>query len=288
MKHKAVLFVAAGSAALTALAFWAVGHIAITIELRSDVPVKLERPLELQASVTEPMDVDIDAEVTGRAKIKPFSVSVDQQLRVPLNLVLDVPLDAKVKVEEIIPVRTTVPVDMVLTEKELDLSHLEIPIDDSVFVDDVIVVDTVVWIDSNATTVAGIVVPVKMRVPIKVRVPVKQKIRVHDRLILGLKSFRIPFHADLPVNADVPFKQEMRVSGTAHVPVRQTVSIPFKQLLDVSVPESVPMEATVKGTAAAHVTSPVHVTATLGDGVRARVGKIQLDARDLKVERRTD
>ncbi len=289
MKHKGLLITAASLAAVSALlagAFWATRHVVISVQLRSDVGVSLDEPLALQATVTEPVEVEVHATVAGRATVKKITASVDQTIRVPLHLDLDVPLDAKVMIDEVIPVRTTVPIDMVLTEKELDLSHLEIPIDDSVFIDDNILVDTVVWIDSTATTVAGIAVPVKMRVPIKMQVPVKQKIRVHDRLVLGLKSFRVPFHVDLPVNVDVPLKQEVRVKGQARVPVRQEVSIPLKQLLDVTVPDAVPVEVTVDGRATARIASPVHVSASLGEGVRARVGEIRVDASEVSVERK--
>jgi hypothetical protein len=286
MKHKGLLIAAASVAALVALVFWATRHVVVSIQLRSDVPVSLEKALELQTVVTAPVAVDVEAKVAGRATVKPFAVDVDQVLHVPLNLTLEVPLDAKVQVDEVIPVRTTVPIDMVLTEKELDLSRLEIPIDDAVYVDDVILVDTIVPIDSTATTVMGVEVPVKMNVPIKLKVPIKQKVRVRDKLVIGLKSFRVPFRVVLPVNADVPFKQEITVSGRARVPVRQVVAIPLKQRLDVNVPEAIPMEAEVKGSATAHITAPVHVTAQLGDGVRARIGEVRIDASEVDVQRK--
>lgn len=280
---KTVLIVVAVCAVLSAILFWVAGRVVITVQLRDDVGVALEKPLTLETQVVAPVEVDVDADVNGRATVKPFAVAVDQTVRIPLRMTLDVPLDAKVLVDETIPVRTTVPIDMVLTEKELDLSRLEIPIDDSVFIDDVILVNTTVPIDSTAETVAGIEVPVKMNVPVKLRIPVKQKVRVRDKLVLGLKSFRIPFHVDLPVNADVPFKQEMRVSGTARVPVNQVVAIPLKQQLDVTVPETIPVEAEVKGHAAATITAPVKVSAALGDGVRAKVGAIQVDTSQVSV-----
>jgi len=121
---------------------------------------------------------------------------------------------------------------------------------------------------------------------VKLRIPIKQKVRVRDRLVLGLKSFRIPFHVDLPVKADVPFKQEMRVSGTARVPLRQVVTIPFKQKLDVNVSDTIPLDAKVQGHATARITSPVKVKATLDETVRAKVGEIRVDASEVSVERR--
>jgi hypothetical protein len=289
MKHKGLLIAGVSLAALVALVavgFWATQHVVISVQLRSDVGVSVDEPVTLQATVDGPIDVDIDATVTANATVKPLAVSVDQVVRIPLHMTLEVPLDAKVMVDEVIRVRTTVPVDMVLTEKELDLSRLEIPIDDSVYVDDVILVDTIVPIDSTATTTLGIEVPVKMNVPIKLKVPVRQKVRVRDTLKLGLKSFRIPFHVDLPVNADVPFKQELTVSGKARVPVRQVVAVPLKETLQVTVPGSVPVEATVKGKATGRIGSPVRVTADLGEGIRAKVGEIRVDASEVDVQKK--
>lgn len=283
MKLKTALIVAAACAALVALAFWAAGRVVITVQLREEVPVSLGQPLTLETNVTGPVEVDVKADVKGRASVDPFPVDVDQVVRVPLNLSLDVPLDAKVAVDQVIPIRTTVPVDMVLTERELDLSRLEIPIDDSVYVDDVIVVKAVVPIDSTATTVMGVEVPVKMQVPVNLRVPIRQKVRVRDKLVVGLKSFRLPFHVDLPVNADVPFKQELHVSGRARVPVRQEVAIPLKQRLDVKVPDAIPVSVAVDGHAAAQITSAVRVTAVLPEEVRAKLGTVRFDASEVSV-----
>jgi hypothetical protein len=286
MRHKGLLIAGACLAALVVLAFWARRHVVVSVQLRSDVPVSIDDPVTIEATVDGPVPVvDLEATVSGEATVSPIAASVDQVVRIPLNLLLDVPLEAKVLVDEVIKVRTTVPVDMVITEKELDLSRLEIPIDDSVYVDDVILVDTVVAIDSTAETIAGIEVPVKMNVPVKLRVPIKQKVRVRDKLVVGLKSFRLPFHVDLPVNADVPFKQELTVSGKARVPVRQVAAVRLKETLQVTVPGKVPVGARVKGTATGRIGVPIRVTADLGEGVRARVGEIRVDASEVDVQR---
>ena len=84
------------------------------------------------------------------------------------------------------------------------------------------------------------------------------------------------------------FKRELTVSGKARVPVNQVVAVPLKQRLDVTVPDTIPMEAEVRGHASAHITAPVQVSASIGDGIRAKVGAIRIDASEVSVERRRD
>jgi hypothetical protein len=286
MNAKKVLLVVASLALTALLAVVALRHTVIAVRTRGEVPVSLVTPVSVTASVRDAVDVKLDGEVAASATLEPFAVAVDQRVDVPIRAVIDVPLDAKIMVDDVINVRSKVPVDLMLTEKELDLSRLEVPIDDDIFIDDIIDVETVVPIDSTATTLLGMKVPVKMNVPVKLRVPVRQKIHVRDHVVIGLTRFRLPLHLNVPIVADVPVKQEVHVYGRVQVPVDQTISVPLKQRLEVAVPGEVPVKVKVGGAIPARLASALSIDANLGEGVKARVGEVRIDGSSISLQAR--
>ena len=130
------------------------------------------------------------------------------------------PLDAKVSVDPI-DLALDVPIDTVLTERELDLSQLSIPIDTDVMVDDVIDVQVVVPLDSEVKTALGITVPVKANLPVKLSVPIRQKIHVKDRIRIKPDKLRLPLHTRIPVDLKVQLRDTLRVRGNVRVPLRE-------------------------------------------------------------------
>jgi len=151
------------------------------------------------------------------------SIKVEGVAAAPLNI--EMPFEAEVKLDDALNLALEVPIHMTLTERELDLSQLAVPIDTEIFIDDTIAVDLILPIETQAQTLLGVTVPVKIEVPVHTRVPLKQKVRVRDTIKVPVKQLQIPVHIDIPVQLKVPIRDMLHARGTVRVSILdQTLS----------------------------------------------------------------
>ena len=125
----------------------------------------------------------------------------------------EIPVDATVLLDGAIDVDVQVPVEAVLTGRDIGLDRLTVPIDTSVLIDEEIAIETTVAIDTSVSSVLGVSVPVKANLPIKMKVPVRQRVRVKDTIEITLADVRLPLRAVVPLRAKVPIPEPIRVSG---------------------------------------------------------------------------
>jgi hypothetical protein len=121
-------------------------------------------------------------------------------------------------------VDVAVPVEAVLTARELGLDRLTVPIDTTVPIDEEIAIETTVAIDTTVTSVLGVSVPVKGNLPIKTKVPVVQRVRVKTTIEISVGDLRVPLRAVIPLRAKVPMPDPIHVSGK----VRLSESMPVR------------------------------------------------------------
>jgi hypothetical protein len=244
----------------------AVGNLPIRVELDGGVQVGFTQPLESTIIIRDPIHVAIDRAVT-----------------VPIDLQVDVPIDTTVAVDQVIDVSLQAPVDVVITERELQLDRLTVPIDTSVMVDATIPVDTIVPIDSAVTSVLGLSVPVKANLPIRMAVPIKQPIHIHDTIQLAVTKLHAPLHMTVPITAKVPIKQGIHVTGEIHVPIHRTIPVTLGALSITPTPD--PLRVTVSLPEATPVNLKATLTPTveLPEPVQIKLDPIRIDTKDVTV-----
>jgi hypothetical protein len=142
------------------------------------------------------------------------------------ELVVQVPIDSDIAIAGPVHVAVTVPIDLLLTEREIDLTQLEVPLDNDIFIDDMIQLSTTMPVATQVATPLGITVPVNAEVTINGSVPIRQSIRVRDRLKLKLDKLSIPIKASVPVQLTVPLEQTFRVRTIVAVPLRLRMLLP--------------------------------------------------------------
>jgi hypothetical protein len=266
-----------GAVVLGVMGLWLMGKLVISLDLDRDVQVGLHARLPFTTRVNQELQVQLDHEISADVQLgKELTVPIDEVLQIPIDIVLDVPIDSEVQVDQTIELELEVPIDTVLTQKELKLEKMRIPIDTEVFVDDVVKLSTVVPLDTTVTTVLGMQIPVKANLPVNLEIPIHQKMRVRDTLDIGVDDFRAPLRMTLPVRASVPFKQKLRVKGEIRVPFKRTLAVHVKHAIVAPVTDK--MQATVK----LHGALPVKLDAELrgdvevAEDVPVRLGTIRL------------
>ena len=176
------------------------------------------------------------------------------------------------------------PIDTVLTERELDLSHLTVPIDTDMFVDDAIDLDTVLPIDTEITTTLGIKVPVKARIPVKMKIPIHQKIHVRDTLVLGVRKLRVPLKLTLPVRVHVPIDQSFHVRGMIHAPIKQRLRVPLHKTISAKLATDTPVQVKLSGQMPAYLETKIDATVSIDKTIPTRLQPLRIAANDVSVD----
>jgi len=279
-----VLAVLAALGLVATASAWALAHVGLRISMGNTVLVGIEGRVPFRARIDKPLQVAVDEALTAKVKLQDLAIPLDEVMRVPLKLDLQVPIDTEVAIDDSLELELNVPIDMVLTERELDMSSLEVPLDTEIFIDDTIAVDFVVPVDTEVTTVLGVKVPVKLNVPIKANVPVKQKVRVRDTLKVPIKKLRLPFHATIPIKLSVPLKKTFRVKGLVKAPLRETIEIPIKQTIHPKLAGD--LEATVKleGNMPARLEGELDADVSLDQPLPAKIGELRVHASEVSFE----
>jgi hypothetical protein len=146
-----------------------------------------------------------------------------------------------VLVDQVLDLNFEVPIDVMLTQKELNLGKLQIPLDTELFVDETVLIETTLPLDTSVKSLLGASIPVKGSIPIKMSVPIKQKIRVKDQITVDVKQFRAPLKMVIPIRAQVPVKQVLHIVGAVKVPIKQTLPIHVKKDIGATLANTVPV-----------------------------------------------
>ncbi len=264
---------------------WAITDLRMRLDIGHEVAVRLDGELPIRATIAKPLAVSIDERMTANVRISELSIPIDERMEVPIKMTIDVPIDSEIDIDQDLPISMNVPIDIVLTERELDLSKLEIPIDTDIFVEDEIELDMVVPIETEVTTTLGITVPVKMRVPIKTKVPIRQKIHVRDTLKLGMKKLRLPLKMNIPVHAVVPLTQRIRVQGKVRAPIDQRISVPIQMTVHPKL-EAITATVQLAGNVPAKLEGDLEAKVMFDRPLAAKLGSVRIGIEDVAIERR--
>lgn len=275
-----------GVGVLLAVFAWLVSTSALVLEIDRDVPVSVRGKVPLEAEVSQRVEVEIAEDLNANVRLGRMEIPLDETIEVPLDFRLTVPVDTAMRVDETLEVAATVPIDVVLTERELDLGKLEIPIDTEVYIDATIDVDLEIPFDTEVETTLGVKVPAKGKVPVKAKVPIRQKVRVRDTLHVAVPKLRARLRMQLPVRAQVPIHQSIHVKGEVDVPVKRKLSVPIKQVMRPDLDHAIAASVKLTGKLPAELQAKLHTEVTIDQAIPTRIGELRLDIGDVTVERR--
>jgi hypothetical protein len=276
------ILLASGVAAL------ALSRLQLRITPAGDVAVTMRGPLPFRARIGQPLTVALDDRVQAEVQLDRLDIPLDETVSVPLDLQLDVPIDTEVSVAQDMDLSLVVPVHTVLTERELDLRSLEVPIDSDLYVDDAINVNFTLPVDTHVETTLGIRVPVKVDVPIKARVPIKQKVHVRDTLKLGVPKLRVPLDVNLPLRVKFPLAQSFKVKGRVRAPLHQRIAVPIRQTIHPTLGSPIAAVVKIDGRVPARLDAELTGEVTLEHPVQTRIGAIALDTSNVAIEPRKE
>jgi hypothetical protein len=268
-------------------AVWALDRYELVVSIEPVVPVALRDSVPVRMRLDQSVDVELPDPLHATVRLGKLSIPLNETIVVPLATTLSVPIDAEVQIDQPLRIALTVPIRTVLTERELNLSRLVVPVDDDVFVDDTLDLDVIIPLDTEVTTTLGIVVPVKGQLPIRARVPIHQKLHIRSRLTVGIEKFAIPLSVDLPIEATLPFKQTIRVRGIIDVPIHQRLAIPIRQVLHPDVQEPIAVTAAVNGKIHAALKADIATDVKVREVLQTQLGAVHVQVGDLSVVERS-
>jgi hypothetical protein len=281
-KHR--LSWALGAVAIAAIVALSSTHFVLQVGVPWGVVARPTGDLPVHVTIDGGVEVGFTQPLESTIVIRdPIHVAIDRAVTVPLDLQVDVPIDTMVMVDQVIDVAMKAPLDVVITERELQLEHLTVPIDTSVLVDDKIPIDTIVPIDSAVTSVLGLSVPVKANLPIHLVVPIKQPVHIHDTIQLAVTQLRAPLHMVVPITAKVPIKQGVHVTGEIHVPIHRTIPVTLGALSITPTPEPIHVTVALPEATPVHLTATLSPTITLPEPVQVGLDPIRIDTKDVSI-----
>jgi hypothetical protein len=274
----------AGGALLVLAARLVIAHLVLTFGVDRDVGITLRAKVPVDVSFERSVDVGFSQPLASQIVLRdPIRFSMDHALQVPIDLQVDVPIDTDVFVDQTIHVSLQAPIDVVLTERELSLDRLTLPIDTSVLVDDEIPIDLVVPIDTSVSSVLGLSVPVKANLPIHVKIPIKQRVHIKDTLDVAVSHLRAPLHLVVPIVADLPIKQGIHVTGQVHVPIHRTVPVRFDRVSIQPAPEPIPVTVTLPDKVPVQLSTAIAPVVNLSGEVPVTLGPVRIKAGDVSL-----
>jgi len=187
-----------------------------------------------------------DFQISTQIK-KDVNVNIDTVISIPLDAEFDIPFSAKIQVNEVFDVNTTIPISLVLTEKELKLAELVIPIETDFPIDEIILVSTTVPIDTTITTYANVPIKVKGELPINISIPIKQNIHIKKTLLINIEHFKMSLDLDLPIKTQVSINQPITASSTVPIKLNSVVDIPIKTSIPVNIADTFTTQVGIDG-----------------------------------------
>jgi hypothetical protein len=252
-------------------------RVVVTIGIERDVGISLPAHLPVDVSIDKAVEVGFSEPLDSQIVLRdPIRFSMDHALEVPIDLQVDVPIDTDVLVDQTIHVSLEAPIDMPLTDQELSLGRLTIPVDTSILVDDEIPIDIVVPIDSSVSSVLGLSVPVKANLPVRMKVPIKQRVHVKDTLDVAVRDLHARLHVVVPISADLPLKQAIHVTGQVHVPIHRTVPVRFDRVSIQPAPEPIPVTVTLPQKVPVRLSASMVPVVNLAGEVPVKVGPLRI------------
>lgn len=270
---------------LAAFAAWRLlPHVVVKIGIDRDVGILLQGPLPVDVSIDQSVDVGFAEPLDSQVVLRdPIRFSMDRALEVPIDLQVDVPIDTDVFVDQTIHVSLQAPVDVPLTEHELSLDRLTIPIDTSVLVDDEIPIDLTVPIDATISSVLGVRVPVKGNLPVRMKVPIKQRVHVKDTLDVAVHDLHARLQIVVPIEADLPLKQAIHVTGQVHVPIHRTVPVRFDRVSIQPAPEPIPVTVRLPQKVPVHLSASMAPVVSVSSEVPVKIAPLRVKPTDVAV-----
>ena len=189
-------------------------HLVFLLDVEKQVNVGFNATIPVSAKIKKDIEIQLPQQFSANILIdKHLTIPLDETLEVPLNMTVTAPVEADVLVDQVLDLNVDVPIDVVLTPKELTLEKLRIPLDTELFVDDTVQIETTL--------------------------PVK--IRVKDEITVAVKDFRAPLKMVTPIRAQVPVKQMLHIVGTVKVSIQQTLPIHVKKVIGTTISDAVPV-----------------------------------------------
>lgn len=246
----------------------------VNLAMSGSVPFKTS--IHRQIDVRMPKTLDADVKIADE-----MTIPIRDTLEIPLKFAVRVPVSGEVQVDDVIPLDITVPVNIVLSEKELRLEHLRIPLDTEVYIDDDIDLDIVVPLDTEVKTVMGIIVPVTADVPVKMAVPIKQKVRIKDTLTIDVDSLSVPLKFNLPLKLNVPVRQSIHVAGEVAAPIEQTIRVPIEKTIRAKMPPVIPVKVELADTVPVNLDADLDTTVLINSQVPVTLGQLEIKTGDI-------
>lgn len=242
--------------------------IAIFFSLVLLLAILLFSEYVITISLDKRLKLDIEEmKVTTRVDEK-INVRMDSTISVPVNTVMEIYLNEDVMIDEIFDIKTVVPVSIVLTEKEVRLTNLEVPIETDIPIDEMIMVDTVIPIDATLKTYAGFPVKVKGNIPIKAAIPVRQMIHIKKNIVIDLARFKMALNMDLPIAIQAAINQPIKIKSTIPVEINETVKIPINA--------EIPVE----------ILGPFKASIDVNEAITVKSGHLYLDAGAIEIRKK--
>lgn len=178
--------------------------------------------------------IPIYGKLAVKAKLtEELEVLLDQVVKVPIELELDLPIHTKIRVKDTIHTKISVPIEINIDQETMDLSQMTVVVDDDFLIHDTVRVESKIEVSGTAKTFAGFTVPVDMSLPIEMEVPIKQKVHVFKKMKVQTDGFSIPFKKVIDMNLSVPIDQEILVEDIIPVRINEQIDVPIQQILKV-------------------------------------------------------
>lgn len=201
------------------IAVWVFQYFKIYIPLANqDVRIDLQEPLQAEVRIHEALDV----EVKGRVNT---SIPLREQLTIPLEQTLT----PRVYFENMVPIKTMVPVNEILQVRQ------DMPVDTKV---------NVKILGKNVSLPLKGIIPIHLDIPLKLQVPLEQnvhlkfdapiKTQLKEKIVVPLNTtldLNIPIEGRLDVPIKTALKASVDVQNTLPITIRQgELVIPLNQL----------------------------------------------------------
>jgi hypothetical protein len=195
---------------------------ALNAKINGQIGLHIDDPLQTNINVTEPLQI-----------------MFDEMLTVPLKMDIPVRINTAFMVQDTLDLSFEIPLDLMLTEKEMPLRNLTIPFNQKLMIRDSLAVDFTIPLDTRIKTnfdkFFNIGFPVLGEVPVKIKIPISQELQVQDTITLDAYGYQVPLRTTISFNQRVPINQTLKIDGNIIVPVDQTVSLPVKKVINAPV-----------------------------------------------------
>lgn len=270
---------------IIAFILFMVHKILVTLHIDDTVKIQVTKDIALNAQIDDQVGIKIeDALKTDIHVLEPLEILFDEILTVPLKMDIPVRLSSSFMVEDTLDLEFDIPLDLLLSEKDMPLRNLTIPFNKKLRIRDSLDVDFSIPLENKIRTnfekFFNISLPVKAEIPVKVKIPIDQSLQVMDTITLDAYGYEIPLMTTIKLKQKVPIKQSLFIEGDINVPVDQTVSLPVRKVIQAPV---------LKNFKADVVTENANIQTSFNTGLDARASfseplEVQMEPLKIKPE----